>query len=131
MSAKVEYADAMLAFFREAEKHLSKSSPSVPCPGNPSTYVDERLDDKRRHGALDNVRRDLKLAEDAVAESEAGKAMDLWAKVFGLAFPAPSGDTSKLAAALRSGTAVAKGAGISANANGGREVIQTRPWRNE
>ena len=129
MTQKVDFADAMLAFFRGAETHLSSSWPTVLCPGDPTNYVDERLDDERREAALEKVRRDLKHAGDAVAESDAGKAMDLWAKVFGPAFPAPSGDTSALAAALGSGAATAKGAGISAAPDGGRQVVQTRPWR--
>jgi hypothetical protein len=129
MTAKVDFADAMLAFFRDAETDLASSTPTVTCPGNPSNYVDERLDDDRREAALEKVRKVLEHAEAAVAEPDPGKAMDLWAKVFGPAFPAPSGDTSALAAALRSGTARATGAGISVGAVGGRKVIESRPWR--
>jgi hypothetical protein len=129
MTAKVDFADAMLAFFREAEDHLSSSWASVPCPGSAGNYVDEQLDDDRRENALEKVREALQHAEDAVAETDAGKAMDLWAKVFGPAFPAPSGDTSALAAALRAGTARVTGSGISAGATGGRQPIQSRPWR--
>jgi hypothetical protein len=129
MTAKVDFDEAMVKWFRAAERHLSSSVPIVPCPGDPSNYVDERLDDDRRNAALDKVRRDLKHAEAAVAESDPGKAMDLWAKVFGPAFPAPSGDTSALEAALHSDAVRATGAAVTVDPNGGRQVPQTRPWR--
>lgn len=129
MSKKVDFADAMLAFFRQAETDLASGTPTVPCPGSPSNKVDDRLDDDRRKAALEKVRAALKDAAAAVAESDASKAMDLWAKVFGPAFPAPSGDTSALAAALKGGTARAAGAGISASPGNGRQVIESRPWR--
>lgn len=129
MTAKVDFADAMVSFFRDAEHHLSSTVPSVSCPGSPGNYVDERLDDDRRKNALEKVREARQHAEDAIAEGDAGKAMDLWAKVFGPAFPAPSGDTSALATALRSGTARLTGSGISVGATGGRQPIQSRPWR--
>jgi hypothetical protein len=128
MSGRADFADAVRAFFRAAETHLSSSSPTVSCPGSPGNYVDERLDDDRREAALEKVQRDLKHAEDAVAESDPGKAMDLWVKVFGPAFPAPSGDTSALASALKSGTARVAGAGITASGSG-RQPINSRPWR--
>ena len=128
MTTKVDFADAMLAFFQEAEQHLSSTWPSVPCPGSPGNYVDERLDDDRRKNALEKAREARQHAEDAIAESDAGKAMDLWEKVFGPAFPSPSGDTSALAAALRSGTARVTGSGVSVGATG-RQPIQSRPWR--
>jgi len=126
---EADYADVVLAFFRDAKTHLSISGPTVTCPGDSTNYVDERLDEKRREEALKKVERALGHAEDAVAESDPGKAMDLWVKVFGPAFPAPTGDTSSLATALTSGSAVAKGTGISTSSDGGRQVIPTRPYR--
>jgi hypothetical protein len=131
MTGKADFADAMVKFFRDAETHLSTSVPTVACPGSPGNYVDERLDDERRGNALQKVQSALADAEAAVAETDPGKAMDLWANVFGPAFPAQSGDTSALAAALRSRTARVSGAGVSVAANGGREVINSRPWRSE
>jgi hypothetical protein len=128
MTGRVDFADAMLAFLGDAEIDLATSTPTVICPGSPSNYVDERLDDERREAALKMVRTALEHADAAVAESDPGKAMDLWAKVFGPAFPAPSGATSALAAALRSGTARASGAGMSTSAQSGRQVIPGRPW---
>jgi len=124
-----EFADAVEKFFRAAETHLSTPWPSVSCPGSPSNMVDDRLDDSRREFALEKVRAALVHVEDAMAQDDPVDAMDCWVKVFGDAFPAPSGDTSALAAALRSGTAVAKGAGITTSAPDGRQVIPARPWR--
>jgi len=128
MSGQADYAEAMVQFFRDAATHLSSSFPTVVCPGSPGNYVDERLDDKRRENALDKVRTALEDAEAAMAETDAGKAMDLWVKVFGPVFPAPSGDSSALAAALGSRTARISGAGVTA-AGPGRQVVNTRPWR--
>jgi len=130
MTGKADFADVMVKFFRDAETHLSSSFPTVACPGNPGNYVDERLDDERRTNALEQVRAALGHAEAAIAETDPGKAMDLWAKVFGPAFPAPSGDTSALASALKSRAARISGAGVSAS-GAGREVVNTRPWRSE
>lgn len=130
MTGKCDFADAVAAFFRAAETHLSISSPTVSCPGNPTNMVDERLDDERRKFALQKVQDALVHVEEALIQDDAGDAMDCWANVFGDAFPAPSGNTSALAAALRSGMAVAKGAGIStAAAPDTRQVIPARPWR--
>jgi hypothetical protein len=128
MTGKADFADVMVEFFRDAETHLSSSFPTVACPGSPGNYVDERLDDDRCENALEKVRTARRHAEAAIAETDAGKAMDLWAKVFGPAFPAPSGDSSALAAALGSRTARISGTGVSV-AGAGRPVVNTRPWR--
>lgn len=129
LTSKLGYADAVAKFFRAAETHLAISSPTVSCPGSPGNKVDERLDDARRQFALEKVQDALVHVDEALAQDEPADAMDCWAKVFGPAFPAPSGDTSALAAALRSGTAVAKGTGISTGGASGRQVINSRPWR--
>lgn len=126
---KVDFDQAMLAFFQQAERHLSTSTPSVLCPGDSGSYVDERLDDDRRDAALEKVREALSHARDAIAETDAREAMNCWAKVFGPAFPAPAGDTSSLAEALKSGTARASGAGITTSSQSGRQVIRSRSWR--
>lgn len=128
MTGKADFADAMFESFRDAQTHLTSSFPTVTCPGSPGNYVDERLGDDRRQHALEQVRTALGHAVAAVAETDAGAAMDLWAKVFGPAFPAPSGDTSALASALRSRMARVSGTGVSVAGNG-REVVNTRPWR--
>jgi hypothetical protein len=130
MTTKADYAEVMAKFFRDAEMHLSLSCPTVPCPGSPDQFVDERLEEDRRTNALGHARAARGRAEAALNEKDPAKAMDLWTEVFGPAFPAPSGDTSALAAALKSRAARVGGTGVSA-AGLGREVVNTRPWRHE
>ncbi len=133
LNSKCDYADAMVAFFRSAKDHLSRTSPSVPCPGDPDNSVDEMLKDDRRKRALSKVETALGHAEDAVATEDPGEAMDHWAKVFGSSFPAPSNDSATLASALRSGKAVGKGSSITvpASSNGGeRPLIRPRSHQN-
>lgn len=132
LDSKCDYADAMVAFFRSAKDHLSKSSPSVPCPGDPENYVDQMLKDERRERGLQKVETALGHAEAAIAADDPGEAMDHWAKVFGTAFPAPCNDSANLAAALKSGRAVAKGIGVvvPGRTNGGdRPIIAGRSHR--
>jgi hypothetical protein len=132
LDGKCDYADAALEYFRSAKDHLSRSWPSVPCPGDPANFVDEMLKDERRERALKKVETALADAEAAVAAEDQGDAMDFWAKVFGSAFPAPSNDSANLAAALKSGRAVAKGIGIAvpSGTNGGeRRTIAGRSHR--
>ncbi len=128
MTGKADFADVVVKFFRDSETHLSSSVPTVACPGSPGNDVDELLEDDRRENALEKVRAALGHAEAAIAATDPGDAMDLWAEVFGPAFPAPSADTSALAAALRSRTARVSGAGVSVS-GAGREVVDTRAWR--
>jgi hypothetical protein len=54
LSGSCDWADAVLAFFQNAEHHLSLPYPSVPCPGKSTDYVDEKLKDARRVRALAN-----------------------------------------------------------------------------
>jgi hypothetical protein len=132
LDGKCDYADAMVAFFRLAKDHLSRSWPSVPCPGDPNNFVDEMLKDDRRERALDNVETALGHAEDAIDTDDPGEAMDHWAQVFGPSFAAPSNDSASLAAALKSGKAVGKGSSIvvPAGSNGGeRPLIRGRSHR--
>lgn len=125
-----EHSELVVRFFREAQRHLEIPTPSVPCPGDPSNFVDQMLEDQRRERALARVTAALEHAEAAVAEPEPGKAMDCWANVFGPAFPAPSNDTPGLSAALRKGTARASGIGVGATVSEeGRRVIPARSWR--
>jgi hypothetical protein len=133
LDSKCDYDDAMVGFFREAKDHLSRSWPSVPCPGDPANYVDQMLKDERRERALKKVETALKHAEPAVDADDPGESMDHWAKVFGTAFPAPCNDSGNLAAALKSGRAEAKGIGIvvPSGTNGGdrRPIIAGRSHR--
>src|SRR4051794_35092382 len=85
LSGPVEWADAVLAFFRNAKYHLSIARPTVPCPGNATAYVDEKLadDHARRLKALAKVEAALVHAEAAAAAATDDEAREEWAKVFG------------------------------------------------
>jgi hypothetical protein len=131
MTEKVDYANAMYAFFRHAVAHLSTPAPSVPCPGNLTKFVDEKLADDRRENALAFARQALGHAEAAMRETNAGRAMDEWAAVFGPMFPAPRADASTLAAALRSGNVRPSGAGIAVGAAGAPAIVPARSWRSQ
>lgn len=128
LTSACEYPVAVHAFLEAAQRHLSTNTPTVQCPGDPANYVDERLDEKRREKALTKVETALEHAEEAINESALNEALDSWAKVFGPAFPAPGGDTSALVKALGSGKTYVKGTGVTTGANGGRQVIESRPW---
>jgi predicted nucleotidyltransferase len=123
---KVEYAEAMVAFFDAAYEALA---PGVltPDPGAPDTYVDERLEDDERRQAREAVARAREAAHTAFDKQDVGEALDAWAEVFGAAFPAPSTSPDQVAASLAAGTAGVVGAGIRVGK--GRPVIQSRPWR--
>jgi hypothetical protein len=123
LSGPVSWPDAVLAFFENAQQHLSRPYPSVPCPGKPDAYVDEKLDDDRRLDALAKVETALLHARPATAETNIGKALDCWAKVFGPAFPAPSTHPAVLAAALRAGTATVVGSGVSISSSGRKPAV--------
>jgi len=123
LTGPVTWPEAVLAFFEAAERHLANPQPSVLCPGNPDAYVDEQLDDDRRVAALAKVQAALVHARAAAAQTELGKALDEWAKVFGPSFPAPSTRPELLAAALRSRAATVVGAGASASPAGRRAPV--------
>jgi hypothetical protein len=130
MSGPCEFAEAAAAFFRAAEKHLGTATPTVPCPGDPSNFVDERLEDDRRLRALAAVQEALTHVEAAEAASDVGEALDAWAQIYGPAFPAPCNDSSALASALKKGTAVATGTSISGSGEG-RPIIRSRSHRDD
>lgn len=131
MTEPMEFADSMVAFFRAAHTHLSDATPTVPCPGDIDNYVDEVLDEDRRISALNTVAVALTSAEEAVSHGDVEGALDCWARIFGPAFPAPNGDVSQLAAALRNRTARIAGSSVSASGAGDRQAINVRPWRSE
>jgi hypothetical protein len=123
LSGPVSWPEAVLAFFENAQKHLSLPSPSVPCPGNPGAYVDEMLDDDRRLAALVKVEAALLLVRAAAAETDTRKALDAWVKVFGSSFPAPSTHPALIANALRSRTATVVGSGVSISSSGRKSPV--------
>jgi Second Messenger Oligonucleotide or Dinucleotide Synthetase domain len=123
LTEPVSWPEAVLAFFEAAERHLSNPRPSVPCPGDPDAFVDERLDDERRIAALSKVQAVLVHARAAVAKMDLGDALDEWAKVLGPSFPAPSTRPAALAAALRRQTATVVGSGASVSSSGRRTPV--------
>lgn len=129
IAAECEWAQALTWFFERAREHLQNPRPSIPCPGAPAgTWVDENLDPERRMKAAVKVEEALGHARRAMAEPDAGKAMDHWAKVLGPAFPSPSTHPSLIAEALKGGTARLVGSGVSATPVG-RKPIPARSHR--
>jgi hypothetical protein len=122
LSGPTEWADAALAFFENAQHHLSLQEPSVPCPGASNDFVDEKLDDQRRLRALGLVEEALVHARAASRASDNDEALDAWARVFGPAFPAPSTDPGRVAKAIRTGRATLVGTGVSATSEGRRPI---------
>lgn len=123
------YEACMTSFFRAALNKLSAPGPNVPCPGDPSRFVDEMLKPERRARALELVRNSLVDAEAAEAEPAEDSSLNKWAKVFSSPdFPAPKNDPAKFAGALRLGEITASGASIRTGSSG-RRIAQGRSWR--
>ncbi|HLH66793.1 MAG TPA: nucleotidyltransferase [Solirubrobacteraceae bacterium] len=125
LSGSCDWSDAVLAFFENAERHLSLPYPSVPCPGKSTDYVDEKLEDPRRLKALAKVQTVLPYVRAAANETDPYKAMDAWVFVFGQSFPAPSTKPGLIAKALRNRTATVVGTGVSVSSSG-RQPIPVR-----
>jgi hypothetical protein len=89
--------------------------------------VDHRLEPEERAAARAKVEEARRVAHQAFETEDLDQALDLWAEVFGPAFPAPSTSSEKVADALGSGTAGIVGTGIQAGR--GREVVRGRSWR--
>ncbi len=126
LHGKMQYADALVAFFEAADVQLSPGV-HTPDPGYPSSNVDDLLTYEQRREAQQKVRAALRDARGALAEEDMGEALNGWAKVFGQAFPAPDTAPDKIAVAVAAGSAGIWGAGVQVG--GGREIIRTRPWR--
>jgi len=126
LDGPLDYAEAVVRFFDAAYDALAPGLLTAD-PGEPTTYVDERLEDEDRRKARERVDLARAAAHAAAEIDDVGEALDAWVDVFGPSFPAPSTAPDKLAAALAARTAGAVGAGIQADR--GRPVIQSRPWR--
>jgi hypothetical protein len=126
LDGPLDYAEAIVRFFDAAYDALA---PGVltPDPGEPTTYVDARLEDEDRRQAREKVDQARAAAHAAAEIDDVGEALDAWVDVFGPSFPAPSTAPEKIAASLAARTAGVVGAGIQADR--GRPVIQSRPWR--
>ena len=122
LSEPTGWPDAALAFFENAERHLSLPWPSVPCPGTSADCVDEKLESDRRVRALALVEQALVHARAAAGASDDAQALDAWAMVFGPAFPAPSTDPRGVAKAIGAGRATLVGTGVSATSEGQRPI---------
>lgn len=122
----IDWAEAVLAFFENAYRHLSATSPTVPCPGKSTEFVDEKLDPLRRARALVKVEAVLPTVRRAAAERDPAAAMNLWADVFGPAFPAPATDSRTMSKALHSGSFSILGSGVSPSPAAGRRPIPVR-----
>lgn len=117
-----DWPTAVVAFFENAERHLSSPWPTVPCPGDPENYVDEKLDNERRLRALAKVEAVLPTARAAAAATDIDEALELWGKVFGPAFPAPSTSDRAVSRAVKKRTATVSGTGITALPTGRRPI---------
>jgi hypothetical protein len=126
LNGPLDFAEAVVRFFDAAYDALAPGVLTSD-PGEPTTYVDERLDDDERRQARETVDQMRSAAHTAAEIDDVGEALDAWVEIFGSSFPAPSTAPEKIAASLAARTAGAIGAGIQAGR--GRPVIQSRPWR--
>jgi len=126
LDGPLDHADAVVRFFDAAYDALGPGMLTAD-PGEPTTYVDERLDDEERREARERIDKARAAAHAAAETDDVSDALDAWVEVFGPSFPAPSTAPDKIAASLTAGTAGAVGTGIQAER--GRAVIQARPWR--
>jgi hypothetical protein len=89
LDGPIEYAEAVVRFFDAAYDALA---PGVltPDPGEPTTYVDARLEDEARRKARERVEKAREAAHEAFEIDDVGDALDAWVGIFGSSFPAPS-----------------------------------------
>lgn len=122
----LEYPEAVVRFFDEAYTRLAPGA-RTPDPGAPDADpVDHRLEPEERAAARARVEKARRIAHRALESEDLGEALDLWAEVFGSAFPAPGTSCEKIGGALGSGAAGVVGTGIRPGR--GREVVRARSW---
>ncbi len=126
LEGPVTYPELVVRFLDEAYARLAPST-RTPDPGAPGgDPVDHRLEGDKRAAARDRVEKARSIAHRAFESEDLGEALDLWAEVFGTAFPAPGTSSEKIADALGSGTAGVSGTGVQPGR--GREVVRVRSW---
>jgi hypothetical protein len=128
LSDPCDFDTACGLFFRRAAEHLASSAPNVSCPGDPTNFVDEKLESDRRMRGLAAVQDALVHVGEAETASNAASALEAWARIFGPAFPAPSTNPGRLGASLAPTIAKASGRGITTDVRA-RPVIPARSWR--
>jgi len=126
LDGPVEYPEAVVRFFDEAYARLAPSV-RTPDPGAPDADpVDHRLEPEERAAARSRVEKARRIAHRAFESKDLGEALDLWAEVFGSAFPAPSTSSERIGDALGSGAAGIQGASVRSGR--GRKVVPARSW---
>jgi predicted nucleotidyltransferase len=120
------YPELAVRFFDEAYARLAPGV-RTPDPGAPGADpVDHLLEADDRAAARKKVEKARRMAHQAFESADLGESLDLWAEVFGPAFPAPSTSSEKIAGALGSGIAGVSGTGVRPGR--GREVVRARSW---
>ena len=126
LEGPLAYPELVVRFFDEAYARLAPSA-RTPDPGAPGADpVDHRLEADDRAAARGKVEKARRIAHRAFESEDLGEALDLWAEVFGPAFPAPSTSSEKIVGALGSGVAGVSGTGVRPGR--GREVVRARSW---
>lgn len=126
LDSHAEYPEVVVRFFDEAYSRLAPSA-RTPDPGAPDADpVDHLLKPNERASARAKVEKARKIAHQAFESEDLAEALDLWAKVFGPAFPAPSTLSEMVAGALSSRVAGVLMTGV--HASRGREVLKARSW---
>lgn len=127
LTSPAGYPEAVVRFFDEAYARLAPNT-RTPDPGAPAADpVDHRLEADERVAARNKVEKACRIAHRAFESEDLGEALDLWAEIFGPAFPAPSTSSERIAGALSLGAAGIHGVGVRPGR--GREVVRARSWR--